>query len=149
LPKRYVRGDRAFGRLIKQLPVAVSDDIRQQMNATGRSVLALQRRRAPMRSGMLQAGLSYSVTPKRLSLKVGLVGKAANRKLFYGWFVEQGRKGGGRGVKRKSPKYAAGVGAMPPRHFVYIAGLLQQIYPVFRSMWDRALVKAASGASDD
>lgn len=102
-----------------------------------------------MRTGALQAGLSYSVTPKRLTLKVGLVGKAINRKLFYGWFVEGGRKGGGRGVKRKSAKYAQGVGAMPPHHFVYVAGLREQIYPPYRNIWGKALAKAAAGASDD
>jgi hypothetical protein len=145
VPKRYVRGDRAFGRLLKQLPDNVASELRQQLNATGRSVLALQRRRA---KGSLQAGLSYSVTPKRLKLKVGLVGKAINRQLFWGWFVEWGRKAGGRGVKRKSAKYAQGVGAMAPRHFVYIPGLREQIYPAYRAIWDRAL-RQAGGQSDD
>jgi hypothetical protein len=149
VPKRYVRGDRAFGRLVKQLPQSVSDELRTQLNSTGRSVLALQRRRAPMRTGAVAGALSYSITPKRLSLKVGLVGKAINRKLFYGWFVEWGRKGGGRGIKRKSAKYSAGVGAQPARHFIFVAGLREQIYGPYRNIWNRALSKAASGASDD
>jgi hypothetical protein len=135
--------------LLKQLPQSVTDELRKQLNTTGRSVLALERRRAPVRTGAVQSALSYKVAPVRLNLKVGLVGKAINRKLFYAWFIEGGRKGGGRGVKRKSAKYNQGVGAMAPRHFVYVAGLREQIYPSFRNIWDRALIKAASGASDD
>jgi hypothetical protein len=146
--RRYVRGDRSFTRLLKQMPDTVADELRTELGKTGRSVLALQRRRAPFRTGALQAGLSYAVTPKRLSLKIGLVGKAINRRLFYGWFVQWGRKGGGRGVKRKSAKYAAGVGKMPPHPFVFIAGLREQIYPAYRNIWDRVLRKAG-GQSDD
>jgi hypothetical protein len=147
--KRYVRGDRAFGRLLKQLPDTVANELRGQLEATGRRVLGIEQRRAPVRTGALQTALSYAVTPKRLSLKVGLVGKPINRKLYYGWFVEWGRKGGGRGVKRGSAKYNAGVGAMGPRHFVFIAGLRDQIYPGFRNIWNEALIKAGSGVSDD
>jgi hypothetical protein len=147
--RRYVRGDRAFGRLLKQLPSSVTDEMRAQLNSTGRSVLAIQQRRAPVRRGVLQAGLSYSVAPVRLTLKVGLVGKAINRKLFYGWFVQWGRKGGGRGVKRGSAKYTQGVGAMPEHPFVFIAGMREQIYPAYRAIWSRALSRAAAGVSDD
>jgi hypothetical protein len=149
VPKRYIRGDRAFGRLIKQLPESVTSELRAQLNSTGRLLLAQERRRAPVRTGKLQAALSYQVAPKRLNLKVGLIGKAINRKLFYGLFVEQGRHGGGRGVKRKSAKYAAGVGATPAHHFVWVAGLREQIYPAFREIWTRALTKAGQGSSDD
>lgn len=145
---RYVRGDRAFGRLLKKLPQQVGDDLRAQLNASGAQILALQRRKAPVRTGAVQAGLSYSVTPKRLTLKVGLVGKPINRRLFYAWVIERGRKGGGRGVKRKSAKYNKGVGATPARPFVFIAGLRAQIYPAFRNIWDGALRKAG-GQSDD
>jgi hypothetical protein len=176
VPKRYVRGDRAFGRLLKQLPDSVATELRQQLNATGRSVVALQHRRAPVRTGALSSALSYNVTPKRLSLKVGLVGKAINKKLFYGWIVEWGRKAqvvtathsgtfrralsSGLNVRAgayKNAALAAGtkgayqlhVRAMPARHFVFIPGLREQIYPAYRNIWGKALAKAASGASDD
>jgi hypothetical protein len=147
VPKRYVRGDRAFGRLLKQLPDSVANELRVQLNSTGRYLLALERKGAPRRTGALAGGLSYTVAPKRLSLKVGLVGKAINRQLFYGWFVEGGRKGGGRGVKRGSDKYSRGVGALPAHHFVYVE-TRANIYQPYRAIWDRALRNAARGGDD-
>lgn len=184
MSKRYVRGDRAFVRLLKRLPDSTNQEIREQLKSTGQTVVALERRLVPIYagsrkgvvSGALQSALSYSVPPVRLSLKVGLVGKAINRKLFYGWIVEWGRKASTVTVTRvgtlararaaglrvrannyKTAALAAGVSgtyqlhvkALPPRHFVYVAGLREQIYPAFRSIWSKALAKAAAGASDD
>lgn len=147
--KRFIRGDRQAFRLLKRLPASVARELVVQLNLTGRQLLAEEKARAPVRTGALQSGLSFRVSPKQLRLKVGLVGKVINRKLYYGLFVEKGRHGGGRGVKRKSAKYAAGVGAMPARHFVFIAGVRQRIYPEFRQIWEKALRSAAAGASDD
>lgn len=39
MPKRYVRGDRAFKQLIDRLPGAVRDEILVQMHITGRELL--------------------------------------------------------------------------------------------------------------
>lgn len=148
MAKRYVRGDRAFGRLLKQLPDTVARELRDQLNSTGRQLLALERRQAPMRTGAIQGALAFSVAPKRLTLKVGLIGKAINRRLFYAWFDEFGRKAGGRGIKRKSAKYAQGVGALPAKHFVYVE-TRANIYLPFKSIWDRALKIAGAGNMSD
>jgi hypothetical protein len=148
MAQRRIRGDRAFGRLIKQLPIAVENDIRAQLHQSGRMLLSLAQRHVPVRTGALASALSYSIPPKRLSLKVGLVGKALNQKLFYGHIIEFGRKAGGRGVKRGTPKYSAGVGKLPPHHFVYLV-TREQMYAPFRGIWDAALRKSAAGASDD
>jgi hypothetical protein len=113
----YVRGDRAFGRLIKQLPDDVSDEIRAQLNRPGRCCWPAGQAKAPvyhgkprkgLTPGALRSGLSYSVPPKRLSLKVGLVGKAINKRLFYGYLVEFGHRIGTRapaaqGGSKRSP----------------------------------------------
>src|SRR4051812_40238967 len=97
MARRFLRGDRAFGRLIKQLPEDVSDEIRAQLNRTGQMLLRRAQAMAPvyhgkprkgLTPGALKSGLSYKVPPKRLSLKVGLVGKATNKRLFYGYLVE-------------------------------------------------------------
>lgn len=171
MPKRYVRGDRSFGRLLKRLPDDVTAEIRSQLNQTGRMLLALARRRVPVAKGNLRAGLSYYIPPVRLQLKVGLVGKATNRKLFYGHIVEFGNKAktvwvvrgglhpniraaGGRSNNYKALAKAMGVGyelrvpARPPRHFVYVA-TRDQIYAPYRAIWNNALGKAGTGASDD
>lgn len=127
----------------------VRAEIVVQLHVSGRQAVALDRSRAPVRKGDLRDALSYSVSPKQLRLKVGLIGKAINRKLFYGLFVEEGRKAGGRGITRGSAKYAQGIGAMAPRHFVFVPGERELIYQPLRDIWLRVLAKAASGVSDD
>ena len=147
MPKRYIRGDRSFKQLINRLPDAVRSEIIVQLNLTGRELLALERAKAPMASGALKSALSMKVLPASLKLKVGLVGKAINRKIFYGLMVEYGRNAGGRGVKRGSAKYASGIGAMYSRHFVYTQGR-EAIYEPFKQIWTRALDRASNGVSD-
>jgi hypothetical protein len=147
--KRFIRGDRQAFKLIKRLPDTVAGELVVQLNLTGRELVAAEKARAPVRTGALQAALSFRVSPRQLRLKVGLVGKVINRKLFYAWFVEWGRHGGGRGVKRKSAKYAAGVGATRARHIVYENGVRERVYAEFRQIWEKALRKAASGVTDD
>jgi hypothetical protein len=176
VPKRYVRGDRAFGRLIKQLPQTVTNEIRQQLNQTGRTALALEQRRVSVRTGAVKNALSYKVPPVRLQLKVGLIGKPLNRRLFYGWIVEWGRKASVvtvtragtlgraqaaglnvRGGAYKDVALSAGIGGayqlhvkpLPPRHFVYVAGVREQLYAPYKSIWNNALKRAAAGAGGD
>lgn len=172
---RRVRGDRAFVRLIKQLPDDVSDAIRAQLNRTGQALLARAQAKAPvyqgkprkgLTPGALKSGLSYKVPPKRLSLKVGLVGKATNKRLFYGYMVEFGHRIGNTktGQLKKlekvsgSPLHARLVRArrrrsirqsgVPPHPFVYTVSR-QEIYAPFRQIWGRTLRRAAGQASDD
>lgn len=147
MPKRYVRGDRSFKQLIDRLPDAVRQEIIVQLNLTGRELLAQDISNAPVATGSLKAALTMKVLPASLKLKVGLVGKAINRQIFYALMVEYGRKGGGRGVKRGSAKYASGIGATIARHFVYNRGR-EAIYEPFKQIWTKALARASSGVSD-
>jgi hypothetical protein len=182
---RRIRGDRAFKRLIKQLPDAARQEILGVMQSQGRAELSKEQslvavRRLGNRSGGelappggLRSGLSMRVLPASLKLKVGILGKPLNRKLFYGWIVEKGRKpgvviatrsgalnaqvraAGGRSNKYKGlalrlgapGTYQLRIGALPPRHFVYTTSR-EQLYQPYRVVWSRALSRAATGASD-
>lgn len=162
---RRVRGN--FKSLLKRLPDSVAEEFRQQLDRTGKTMLQRARSRVPVRTGALKAGLSYKVLPKTLKLKVGLVGKPVNRRLWYGRIVEFGRKAqtvvvnrSGRatsfsGHKWKRRALAAGVKgfyqlrvrAMQPRKFVYSV-TREQLYRPFQKIWGKALHRAGQGAND-
>jgi hypothetical protein len=171
---RRVRGDRAFARIVKQLPDSVTQEIRKQLTATGQMLLLRTQARAPVYDGKprkgivpgaLKAGLSFRVAPVRLQMKVGLVGKAINQRLFYGGLVEYGHRIGYAGHKlpRLEKITAKGIhgrllrarrradirlNGVPPHPFLHTISW-QEIDAPFRKMWGLALRDAASGASDD
>lgn len=147
MAKRYVRGDRAFGRLLKMLPDTVSQQLRGQLKISGQQELLQQRAFAPFRTGTTKDALSFRVPPVQLTLKVGLVGKPLNRRIYWAHIVQFGRKGGGRGVKRGSAKFSAGVGKVAARNFIFPPR--QAFFAPFKAIWDKALRKAASGISDE
>ncbi len=122
MPGSRVRGDRAFVRLLKQMPAAVNEEAADILDAYGERVLAAQRADAPVKSGKLLAGLSKKLLRKSLRLRVGLVGTPRGRaKLFYGFIVEQGRKAQTVNVTRKRgvAPYKLRVKARAAQHFVY------------------------------
>ena len=147
MPKRYMRGDRAFKRLLAQLPETVKNEMIVELNLVGKDQLAREQSRVAVSTGQLKSALSYKVLPNTLKLKVGLIGKAANRNFFYGRIVEFGRNASGRGIKRGTAKYDAGVGAKAARHFVYTQNR-ESLYRPFRDIWEKALRKAAGGSDE-
>lgn len=160
MARRRVRGDRSFLRLLKQLSPSIREEVNLRLNKLGDVLLAEQRSSGRFLNYVgrgkgapgLRAALSKRVTPKTMKLKVGLVGKALNRKLFYGHFIEYGRKAGGRGIKRGSAKYNMGVGRTQPDHFIRTKGtssVIGKAYNEFRGFWNSVLAKAARGAGDD
>jgi hypothetical protein len=171
MPAR-VRGN--FKSLLQRLPDAVEAEIRQQLNDTGKMLLARARARAPVyqgkprkgrTAGALRAALSYKVPPKRLNLRVGVIGKPAMRRVFYGAFVEFGHRiahgsrlepvqriaarPGSRAFRLAMARRRAGAGGdyVRPRPFLYTMSRAE-IYAPFQKIWGRAIHNAAAGASD-
>lgn len=169
-----VRGDRSFVRLLKQLPDSVRGELRQELDQTGRMLLGRALARVPVYAGKarkgivpgaLKAGLSYRLTPVRLNLKVGLVGKAINKKLFYGRLVEFGHRIANARtgtLKKLDPISGRSVGArlarlkrrreirvdgVAPRPFLFTT-TRQEIYRPFQRMWGEALRRAAAGTTN-
>lgn len=162
---RRVRGN--FRSLLKRLPESVTEEVRALQNDTGRMLLSRAYARVPSKTGALKAGLGYSVTPKTLRLRFGILGKAKNRKLFYGRIQEFGRKAktvivnrSGRGVRLSGNRfkrqalergvrgfYRLRVRPMAAKHFVYNS-TREQLYRPYQKLWGRALHRAAAGATD-
>ena len=169
---RRVRGN--FKSLIKRLPDAVSDEFRKELDATGKVLLGRAQSKAPIYQGRprkglvpgaLKGGLSYKVLPKSLKLKVGLVGKPINKKVYYARWVEFGHRIGYAGnrlaklepIKGKSitarlarlrRKRAIGKSFVRARPFLFTTPRTA-IYERFREIWGRALRRAASGATEE
>lgn len=156
-----------FKRLLGRLPEMVGEEIRKQHEETGRTLLSRALARAPVRSGALRSALAFRVTPKTLKLRFGILGKAKNRKLFYGRIQEFGRKAktvianrSGRGVRLSGNRfrrqalergvagfYKLRVRAMAPKRFIYNM-TREQIYRPYQKIWGRAIHRAAQGAGE-
>ncbi len=173
--KRRMRGDRAFKRLLKALPDSARKQMVVLLNSTGREQLSRAKALVPVgKTGELKRGLTFKVLPASLRLKVGLIGKPLNKRLFYGLIVEFGRRAQTKivtrsgtlararsaGLKVRSNRYktaalSAGVKgayklkirAMAPRHFVYNTSRTALNEP-FRELWAQSLNRAANGISD-
>ncbi len=173
---RRMRGDRSFRRLLKQMPDAIKAEMVAMFEKTGEALLVAQKAAVPVRTGAVRNALTKRIYPSILKMRVGLIGKPVNRRLFYARIVEVGRKAktvdvvrggltadvraaGGRSnrykrlaVLRKSPgSYTIDVKAMPARPFV-LTPTTRQIRNTMggqlNTYWDRVLKKAAMGASD-
>lgn len=162
---RRVRGN--VRSLLKRLPDSVREEMHAQLEETGKLALARAQERVPVDTGALKRGLSMRVY-KSLRLRVGLIGKATNRKLYYGRIVEFGRKAktvvvnrSGKGVrvsgnrwKRQALEagvrgfYRLRVKPMAARPFVYNM-TREQLYRPFQKIWGRAIHRAAKGAGND
>ena len=148
MPKRYIRGDRAFKSLIKRLPETVKQEMVVELHVAGRAALAREKAAVAVKTGALSSALDAKVLPNTLKLKVGLIGKVLNKRLFYGRIIEFGRKASVKTVKRANSKsYQLPIKAIAARHFVYTQSR-DELYAPFRSLWEKALAKASSGVSD-
>jgi hypothetical protein len=170
--KRRNTGVSRIRSMLKRLPDDVKRELIVQHHLTGREVLALQKSKAPSPgkkgTGALRNALSMKVLPASNQLKVGLLGKPINRRLFYGRIFQFGRKeqvvvaarsygklagakmfGGGRyknmalkaGVKGV---YKLPIRAISPVNFIYPL-TREEIAKAYIAIWERALQKAAGG----
>jgi len=172
--RRRVQGDRAFRKLIRKMPDAIRDEMVAMMETAGDQILAAQRADVARRTGALAAALTKRVLRGSMRLRVGLLGKAINRRLFYARIVEVGRRAqtvtvsrrgahlaaGGRRIGRRQRALESGVRgvyqlrvpAKAPRPFVRSArtkALRDTMGGRLAGFWDRTLAKAAQGATDD
>lgn len=156
---RRVHGN--FKSLLRRLPGSVAEEIEAQLHKTGRTLLARARARVPVRTGALKVGLSYKVLPKSLRLRVGIIGKPLNRKLYYGRFVQFGHRIGYKGnrLKRLEKITAKGNAAklirlrrranirkfgVRPRPFLFTM-TRDELFQPYQKIWGRAIHRAASG----
>jgi len=148
-----IRGDKGFRKLIRQVPESARLQISALLARLGADLLRAMQADVPVRTGALRATLKAKLLRASLRLRVGLINKADNRRLFYGRIVEFGRKGKvvttrpGR-VKRS---YKMRVREMAPRPFVFASRreLRSNFSERIRLFWDDTLAQAAQGTGND
>lgn len=122
------RGLAAMDRLLDRLPVAARQELQDELGPIARDVQAAQRQVVAKRTGSLAAGLSYTIDAERLQARIGLLGlrkrygAGASRlfqDLFYGRFVELGRKAQTVLVTRRLKRRVLGNGRTSKRRVVY------------------------------
>jgi len=151
--RRRVRGDRAFRRLIRKLPEAAREEIYQMFLRGGDRILAAQRAQSP--SSRVRAALSRRVSKTSLRLRVGLIGRPINRRLYFARILEKGRRAQivnvTRRMKAGGRPYQMRVRAMAARPYVYSAqtkAIRDSMGGELGTFWDRTLARAGQGISD-
>ncbi len=151
-----LKGAPRVKRLMRRLPDAAQVEIVHALRDTGPKLAREMQSRAPRRTGALRAGITWKLFPKTLRLQAGLIGtKRGRARLFYGWILEYGRKGGTVKAKRRTKSggysvYAMRVSRIAPMRFVTgnFHGLRTQLQARLRGIWGRILSRA-SGGSDE
>ena len=154
--KSRIHGFRQTKKLIRNIDAAARAEISDVLEYTGPRLQNLIKLRTPVRTGALSRGIKYRVLKKSLSLKVGVLGSPKNRgKLFYGYILNFGRKGGPAKANRKTKSgrsnYTVNVKRLPASKFVTGAGrfIRPELQPHLDFVWDRILRRASRGTGDD
>ena len=155
--KRGLKGASIVRRLLRDMPDAMRGEIVDLMQEKAPAALAIARGGAPARTGALRAALSVKVYPKAVRLRVGLLGKAVNRRLFYGRILEAGRRAQTVNVRRRTSSgvssYALRVSPISNRAYDMVEGPAKRqirslMFDQLHGIWERALRKAAMGGLD-
>lgn len=151
--RRRVRGDRSFRRILKRLPEVIKSEMLEMLDETGDAILAQQRQDVAVRTGALRAALSKRLYRGLVRVRVGLIGKPVNRRLFYAKWVESGRGAKTVQAKRRTgTRYTLRVGPMRARPFIR-SKRTEQIRDTMagklKGYWQRVLTRASQGVSDE
>lgn len=148
--RRHVRGDRAFRRFLKNMPEAMKDEMIVLLGEVGEEVAAAQRADAPGRR--LRAAISSRVSRGTMRLRVGLIGRPINRRLFFARILEGGRKSQFVAVRRRGNRpYTMKVRAMRARPFVNKQRplLRMAISKRLHRFWNGVIAIADQGVTDE
>lgn len=155
--RRRIQGDKAFKRLLVRMSGAVRDEMVEMLDDAGVDIALMQRADAP--SARARAAISRRVLKGALQLKVGILGRPLNRRLFFLGFVERGRKAqvataAKRQVSSSTRKlgYRVRVQARASRSFIYTARAKEARNSLggrIESYWGAVLQRASQGISDD
>ena len=178
--KRGLKGAGQVRWLLRRMPDAVQAEIVDLYRQAEAPALAAARAGVPVRTGALRSAMRTQILTRSLIFRVGLIGKKANSRFFYGWILEVGRKAkvvrvnrgartyesvrviaradgratGTRRVSAAAQRYALRVSAIPATRYDMVKGrakaqIRQLIVDPLRTIWDKALRRAALGAGDD
>ncbi|MEP2103091.1 MAG: HK97 gp10 family phage protein [Parasphingorhabdus sp.] len=152
--RSYRKAVQSFRRLLNNVDDVTKEEIADVLEDTGPRLRNLIKLRTPFRTGALSRGIKYKVLRRALNLSVGVIGSPSVRgKLFYGYILNYGRRGGLRKATRRkkdgtTSNYTIRVKAIKGSGFVTGAGKLirPEIQPKLTGIWDRILRRADRGS---
>lgn len=146
--RRYVQGDRAFRKLLRNLPDAAKDELIELLEGVGDEVAALQRAETP--SSRIRGAISRRVSRASLRLRVGLIGRPINKRLFFARILEGGRKARTVMAVRRGKRYPLNVRAMAAHPAINKprSALRALIGRKVAAFWDGTMARAGQGADD-
>lgn len=120
------------------------------------AILAYARGEAPSRSGNLRARLAFKIFPKTLRLRIGLLTRAVQRKVWYARILEYGRRAQSVRVKRRRPvsggltQYVMRVKAIPAGRYDFVRGRAEEFMQRtlgadLRNVLNKALKRLSAG----
>lgn len=159
--RSQLQGVAGVRKLIRQLPTAVKEEMADELQAIAPDYLAAVKAFTPVAKtahrpgyepGALRDAITAKVLRTSLRLRVGLIGRRANREFFYGRIIEFGRKHKTVTIKR-GPRagHKLEVQARKGFHFLFYrrerlkTKLQQRLNPLF----DHALARASQGTDID
>ena len=134
--------------MMKQIPDALKNDIIETLDSGGREIVSAQRASARRKTGAMAAGLRSRLLRKSMTLKVGFVGKATNRRLFYAKILGGGRKAQTVTAKRGGSSYALRVAARAPEPVIdppAAKAARSKLVKKLEATWRRVLETVARG----
>lgn len=153
--KSRVKGAASTRRLIRRLPDAARAEMAEFLDASGKVLLGRAKAETPTRSGRLRAALRFRLLKNaNLEFKLGLITKAAQRRFFYGYILDNGRKAQ-RARVRRGPRAGSfvNVRAISRERYNFVFGRRQDFrdnfLPKIRLVWEGILRRAASGVGND
>lgn len=91
-----IKGDKKLRVLLRRAPDEFTKDIRKSFDQGSRILARQMRSNVRSRTGNLRSKITHKVSRDGLGAKVGLRGKRANKKAFYGKILESDKFRNGR-----------------------------------------------------
>lgn len=92
MARSRVRGVNKLRRTLKRMGPEATAEVREALADGAEKILQSAKDRVPVDTGNLQQLLSAKSSGDGMSARIGLRGKRANRRAFYGRFIEFGTK---------------------------------------------------------
>ncbi|MFN3424890.1 MAG: HK97 gp10 family phage protein [Novosphingobium meiothermophilum] len=153
-----VKGVGSLRRLLRRLPDAARMELSDELQAIGKRLTERAKAETPVKTGRLRAALNFKATVKGLQLRLGLIKKADQRRFFYGYILDAGRKAKVVKARRRRADgsystYTINVKAIPASRYDFVFGRRKDFQvneiPKLRTVLDRVLTNAARGAGND
>jgi hypothetical protein len=154
MARSRVKGAAQMKRTLRRLPEEAREELADTMTVIGNRLLGRARAEVPVRTGRLRSLLAARVLPRSLQLKLGLVTRGTQRKGFYGYILDAGRRARTVKAKRRTGTvYTLRVRGISSSRYDFVFGrrrdFLRNELDTLRQALNRVLGRVARGGGAD